>query len=144
MARKPDYITVWGDTVEFRDLVLGIVAGAVFSFIGSYYGKKYVSFHLSHTSAGLAKGYALLIGIVVSLLVAAVVALVYKPKRIFNEQETQLDRDAFVEQYHLDLAKEAECLKTTSADTLSEMKELGLYAVFKGEELKSESQSISK
>ena len=71
MARKPDYITVWGYG-EFRDLVLGIVAGAVFSFIGSYYGKKYVSFHLSHTSAGLAKGYALLIGIVVSLLVAAV------------------------------------------------------------------------
>ena len=144
MARKPDFITVWGDTVDCRDLVLGIVAGAIFSFIGSYYGKRYVSSHFLHTSPGLAAGYALLIGIAVSLLVAVVVALICKPKRIFNEQETQLDRDAFVAQYHLDLAQEAEYLKNTSPETIAEMKELGLYSVFAGPDQKSGTKSISQ
>ena len=143
MARKPEFITVWGDTVDYRDLVLGIVAGSIFSFIGSYYGKKYVSSHFAGTSAGLVAGYGLLIGIIVSLLVAVVVAFTCKPKRIFNEQETQLDRDAFVEQYHLDLAKEAEYLQSTSPDTISEMKELGLYSIFAGEQ-KNESKKISE
>jgi hypothetical protein len=131
---KEDLVTVWGDTVGFRHLLLGISAGAFFSFLASYYGKIYIDAHFSHMQKSLVAGYGLLIGIVVSVAMAVIVGMLCKPKRIFHEQECSVDKESFIKNYNINVEEEAVYVKAAPPEIIRELEQLGLYAVFTGTE----------
>lgn len=127
--RKFEYLSVWGDTVDFRHLFIGILVGAIISFICSYFAKSYIHAHSAGVPQSLIAGYGLLFGLGAAVLVAVAVGFVFKPKRIFSESDSCLDWELFARTYGFDAAQEREYLKSASPVIAREMETLGLLSV---------------
>ena len=127
---KTSYITVWGDTVNFRELLIGLLLGALAGF-GSYRGALWL-LNSTHPdmAKGLLMGYALLFGISGCLLAGGVAAKVFKAKRIFIEDDSSIDMQATLHELKLDLRRESEYLKAVPPDVIAEMHELQIYELF--------------
>lgn len=129
---KREFLTVWGDTVDFKELLVGLVVGAIAGFV-SYYGGLLAIKHLfPQMPQGLMMGYSLLIGVTGCLAVGVVAAIMIKPKRIFKEDDKHIDKAMVLKELNVDLEQEAMVLNSVPADVIAEMHKLGLYELFYG------------
>ncbi|MEN6412260.1 MAG: hypothetical protein ABFC84_05765 [Veillonellales bacterium] len=130
---KKEYISVWGDTVDFKELLIGMFAGAMIGYASFAGGIWFLRQFFSSLPKGLFMGYALLFGIAGCLIAGGVAAKAFKAKRIFLEDSSCVDLRTTLEDLNLDLSREAEYLKYVPADVQEEMKELQLYQLFSKE-----------
>jgi hypothetical protein len=127
---RQGYLTVWGDTVDLKELLLGVFFGAVVGFC-SYSGALWYlkTFH-SGMAKGVLEGYALLVGVGGCLAVGVIAARVTKAKRNFIEDDNSIDKKEALLEMDLDLDREAEYLQHVSADVIQEMHQLQIYDLF--------------
>lgn len=133
--KAPPLADAWGDTVNLKHLGMGIVIGVICG-IGSFtLGQKIFTTYLLDTTPQLLKAYALLAGIVGCLLAAVITANLFKPKRTVSEEEFNVeDRINVLRELHVDLAQEAEDLKSVPPEIIEEMKQLKIYDLFAGKD----------
>lgn len=127
---KQSYLTIWGDTVDLKELLIGLFLGAVLgysSFSGSLWYLK--SFH-PDIAKGLLAGYALLFGIVGCLVAGVIAAKFFKSKRIFLEDDSSIDKQSVLLDLTLNLKQESKYLKNVPPDVIEEMRELHVYELF--------------
>ncbi|WP_296234479.1 hypothetical protein [uncultured Pseudomonas sp.] len=127
---------VWGDTVDSRHLVLAILVSSVVS-LGTYALALWILAGILD-SAQMAKAYAMLFGILGCLAGGTICALLFKPKRDVIEHAAD---PAFREQVVNDLLKEYGSLgrlEETSSEVIAELRDLGLYELFRDAELREQ------
>lgn len=127
---------VWGDTVDSRHLVLAILVSSVVS-LGTYALALWILADIIE-SAQMAKAYAMLFGILGCLGGGTISALLFKPKRDVIEHAAD---PAFREQVVNDLLKEYGSLgrlEETSPEVIAELRDLGLYELFRDAELREQ------
>lgn len=130
MEKKTEFISFWGDTVDQKELFIGIISSVIVSYAAFYGGKVYLSTHFASMGKNLIAGYSLFLGLVAAVVVAVIIARFFKPKRIFHEDECHFDKEKFIQEYDLDLEQEALHLKNSSPEIIEELKQLGLYSIF--------------
>ncbi|MBG0846831.1 hypothetical protein DP090_008155 [Pseudomonas sp. MDMC216] len=127
---------VWGDTVDSRHLVLAILISAVVS-LGTYALALGILADILD-SAQMAKAYAMLFGILGCLGGGTISAFLFKPKRDVVEHVAD---PAFREQVVNDLLKEYGSLgrlEETSPEVIAELRDLGLYELFRDAQRREE------
>ncbi|TCL37349.1 hypothetical protein EV210_106218 [Anaerospora hongkongensis] len=130
MEKKP-YADVWGDTVDLKHLAIAMGIGIIISLLFYILGLNYLQANFSKLAANLMTAYALLIGIAGCLLSAIISAKLFKPKRKLNEEEfSEGDRLAVLEELKIDIDKEAEELQFVGPKVIQEMKDLQIYDLF--------------
>jgi uncharacterized membrane protein YraQ (UPF0718 family) len=128
--RQYDYANFWGDTVDCRQLYIGILAGSIFSYAAAWLGKKILLVYYGNLGESLIAGYGLFFGLIMAVLVAIVIAKAFKPKRIFHADKCTFNKEKFLQDYHLDLLEEEKYLEQVPVEIIQEMKQLGLYSAF--------------
>jgi len=137
MEKKP-YADVWGDTVDLKHLAIAMGIGIIISLSFYILGLNYLQANFPKLAANLMTAYALLIGIAGCLLSAIISAKLFKPKRKLNEEEfSQADRLAVLEELKIDIDKEAEELQSVGPKVIQEMKDLQIYDLFAQKNAKS-------
>jgi len=137
MEKKP-YADVWGDTVDLKHLAIAMGIGIIISLSFYILGLNYLQANFSKLAANLMTAYALLIGIAGCLLSAIISAKLFKPKRKLNEEEfSEADRLAVLEELKIDIDKEAEELQSVGPKVIQEMKDLQIYDLFAQKNAKS-------
>ncbi|WP_312517190.1 hypothetical protein [Anaerospora sp.] len=137
MEKKP-YADVWGDTVDLKHLAIAMGIGIIISLSFYILGLNYLQANFSKLAANLMTAYALLIGIAGCLLSAIISAKLFKPKRKLNEEEfSEADRLAALEELKIDIDKEAEELQSVGPKVIQEMKDLQIYDLFAQKNAKS-------
>jgi hypothetical protein len=132
-GKVQEYMTVWGDTVKFRQLLLGLLGGALMGYFSFTGGSAYLKAYHPGLGTSLLSGYALLFGVGGSVLAGIIAGFVFSPNRVFHEEDFQIDKQLVLKELGLDPGKEAEYLKTVPAEVIAEMKKLQLYDVFADE-----------
>ncbi|MDR3561342.1 MAG: hypothetical protein P4N59_07880 [Negativicutes bacterium] len=128
--QRQGYLTVWGDTVDIKELLIGLILGALVGY-GSYVGGLwYLKIFHPGIAKGVLQGYALLFGIGGCLVVGVIAAKVTKAKRVFVEDDSSIDKQAALLEFNLDLEREAEYLKSVPPDIKKEMHQLQIYDLF--------------
>ncbi|MDR3561335.1 MAG: hypothetical protein P4N59_07845 [Negativicutes bacterium] len=127
---KEEFVTIWGDTVNFRQLLLGLVGGAVLGYLSLIGGLSYLKSYHPGLGKALLMGYALLFGVGGCIVAAMIAGRVFKPKRIYSEEDRSVDKQAVLRELNIDLKQEAEYLKQVSPQIIHEMKQLQLYELF--------------
>jgi hypothetical protein len=113
---------------------IGIIISLSFYILGL----NYLQANFSKLAANLMTAYALLIGIAGCLLSAIISAKLFKPKRKLNEEEfSEGDRLAVLEELKIDIDKEAEELQFVGPKVIQEMKDLQIYDLFARKNAKS-------
>lgn len=127
---------VWGDTVDARHLVLAILVSSVVS-LGTYALALWILGGILD-SMQMARAYAMLFGILGCLGGGTISAILFKPKRDVIEHVAD---PTFREQVVNDLLKEYGSLgrlEETSPEVLAELRDLGLYELFRDAQLREE------
>jgi hypothetical protein len=127
---KAEFLTVWGDTVDFKQLIIGLTLGAIFGYVSFIGGLQYLKLNHASLSKGLLMGYALLFGVAGCVLVGVVAAMVFKPKRIFHEEDFHINGEMVFQELGIDQKQEAEFLKDTPKEVIEEMHKLQIYHLF--------------
>ena len=131
MAHEQRLVNIWEDTVDLRQLLIGLACGSTLGF-GSYIGAvRAFASYLPGQPPALLKGYALMAGIAGCVLAAAVIARVFKPKRWLRETDDgPIDRAALVRHLALDPEEERVARETASPQLIREMQQLQIYDLF--------------
>jgi len=130
-VRKKPFADVWGDTVDLKHLAIAMIIGILISLSCYILGLNYLQSHFPQLPANLMTAYALLIGISGCLFSAIISANLFKPKRILNENDfSEADRNAVLDELNIDREREAEELKTVGPKIVKEMKDLQIYDLF--------------
>ena len=128
--RTETLLVVWGDTVDFRQLITGLALGACLGYLSFVGGLSYLSAVHGNLARGLLMGYALLIGVTGCVLVGVAAAWLFKPKRIFHEEGVIVDQSALFQELGIDANEERERLKSVPSDVIAEMRRLGIDRLF--------------
>ncbi|MCI1821840.1 hypothetical protein [Megasphaera sueciensis] len=124
---------VWGDTVNLRDLGIGMVIGMVISISCYLAASMLIKVQNPDLPDNLLSAYSLLFGIGGCVLSAVISARLFKPKRVLNEEEfSENDRDSVIKELKIDIEREKEELKYLDPKVEQEMKDLKLYDLFAG------------
>ncbi len=123
-GKKTEFLTIWGDTVIFKQLLLGLAGGAMLGYLSLMGGLVYLNKTQPNLGKALLMGYALLFGVGGCIIAGVIAAKIFKPKRIFYEEDTCIDKHAVLESLHVDIKQEAEYLKHVSPRIINEMKQL--------------------
>lgn len=124
-------INVWEDTVDLRELLIGLALGSALGF--ACYRLSFWAFtkYLTGQSSGVIKGYALLGGIAGCVCAAVIVALVFKPKRWLRaSDEGPDDRAQLLSGLALDPDEERRALEEGPPKLIREMEQLQIYDLF--------------
>jgi hypothetical protein len=128
LGTRPQYVEVWGDTVDAVQLGWSVLLGIVISF-----GAFELALHLLQplvAEAAMARAYAMLAGLGGCLVAGAVCATLFKPKRIVVEQASDEGRRAeLIERLVAESGPQA-AIETLPRYVVAEMKEVGLYDLF--------------
>jgi hypothetical protein len=128
---SPELADIWGDTVNMKHLGGAMIIGVVLGFGFYWLGLQVIKAYYPAMQGSLQQAIALLVGIAGCLLAAVISAKLFPPKRTVTEQEFSADdRERVLLELQVDMAQEAEDLKTMSPEILAEMKELQLDSVF--------------
>lgn len=130
MEKEQKLASFWGDTVDLNELFIGIISSVIVSYAAFYGGKVYLSAYHADLGKNLISGYSLFLGLVAAVVIAVVIGSIFKPKRIFHEDECNFDKEKFIKEYNIDLKQEAIHLEHSSPEIIQELKQLGLYSVF--------------
>lgn len=128
--REPYYLSIWGDTVDFRDFLCGLLIGVAFGAVCADGGLAYLKTYHSGLSKGALMGAALMIGAVGSIVAGALSAFLFKPKRKISEENLTIEFKNLEEEFGVNLEEEAELLKTAPPEIIEELKGLNLYTLF--------------
>lgn len=122
-------VEVWGDTVDFRSMLLAIVIGSVVSTGTFLLAKFFLSFLSGDTT--LLNGYAMLIGLGGCLLSGFICSVMFKPARtVISSQE---DNSENVKAFIVDLIKDDPNYTSVNelpAEVKEELELLQLMSVF--------------
>lgn len=130
--KQQELLAIWGDTVAFKDLLVGLLLGGVLGFTSLKGGLWYLQNFHAGLEKGLMMGYGLIFGIAGCIAAGAIVAKKCKAKRILMEEEGGIDLESVLESFQINLQKEAEYLKEVPSDVITEMHQLKLYELFAG------------
>lgn len=134
MNKQEKYVSIWGDTVIFKRLLIGLIFGAVLGYVSFISYFSYLKMYHADLSKSLLNGYALLAGIGGCIIAAIIIGKIFKPKRIFHNEIVNIDKQKIFNSLEVDVRKEAEYLKDVSPLVITEMKELHLYEMFVNED----------
>ena len=124
-------LSIWEDTVDLRELLIGIAGAAALGFASFIVSWRVFTAQLPNDSAALIKGYALMGGILGCVLAAVIIAVVFKPKRVLRESEGGLtDPAELLVSLGLDPDEERRALETASPKVIREMQQLQIYDLF--------------
>lgn len=129
---KRTYVTLWGDTADFRHSLIAMIIGAVLGLGAYLIGLQILQQALTGTEENLIKAYALLCGLAGCLVAGTLSAKLFTPKRVVREGEEQ-HREGnreLLEEMNLDPDEEARELENLPPEVVREMKELGVYDMF--------------
>lgn len=129
-TRTPYYISIWGDTVDFRECLIALLIGIVFGVVCGDGAFSYLKAYHADMSKGALMGTALMIGAGGSILAGYICAKLFKPKRIIEEESQRIEIEELVSDLELDMHGEAEILKQASPEIIAELKILNLYDLF--------------
>jgi hypothetical protein len=129
---KRTYVSLWGDTADFRHSLMAMTIGAVLGLGAYLVGLRILQQALTETDASLVKAYALLCGLAGCLAAGALSARLFAPKRTVGEGEEQGQegKRKLLEEMNLDPDEEARELENLPPEVVREMKELDLYDLF--------------
>lgn len=130
MEKKEEYLIVWGDTVDFKQLIIGLFVGSLVGYLSFIGGHAYLINNHSDLTKGLLMGYSLLFGVGGCLVIWLITAAIFKPKRIFHEEGFVVDQELVLRELNIDVKKETEYLKEVPAEIIVEMKKLELHDLF--------------
>jgi hypothetical protein len=119
-SKSKSYVEVWGDTVVLKELFLASLIGIALTMIGYSMGLRYFS-GVENLDEGLVKGYSLMTGIIGCILAAVISAILFKPKRVEQEEIEKVIIAA-----GMTLEEEAEALESLDEESLEEMRQLEL------------------
>ncbi|WP_341962736.1 hypothetical protein [Pseudomonas sp. RC10] len=125
---KSNLYEVWGDTVDGRHLIYSMAIGATVS-LGAFFIAKHLLVGWVD-NVQMAKAYAMLVGIVGCLAGGAISAKLFKPKRNVVEHEADPAWRAQVLSELQDEFGDLGKLSDLPADTIAELHEMDLYALF--------------
>ena len=139
---KITYADIWGDRVKVKSMLIAMLIGVVICLSMFMLGKHILA--SSSVDKSMANSYSLLFGVAGSLISAVISGILFKPQRELNEEDIETDDKAsIIKELGLDMKAEAEALAFTDKKTIREMKELGLYDVFAGnEEISSDKYTL--
>lgn len=131
MADEQRLVNVWEDTVDLRQLLIGLACGSALGF-ASYAGAiRALTVTFPDQTASLIKAYALMAGIAGCIVAAILVAVIVKPKRVLCETEQGLrDQAALLQELALNLDDERRALEGASPQLIREMQQLQVYDLF--------------
>ena len=131
MADEQRLFNVWEDTVDLRQLLIGLACGSTLGFASYAVAVRAFTAYFPGQQQGLIKGYALMAGIAGCVIVAAIIATVFKPKRWLRETDDgPIDRSALIRDLALDPEEERRALETASPKLIREMQQLQIYDLF--------------
>jgi len=126
MQENKNYLAeVWGDTVVLKELLLASLIGIILTMAGYLIGRSVFS-NLSGLDEGLVKGYSLMVGILGCVLSGVISAILFKPKRIVEEQYEGGDIEDILKFGGVTLEEEIEALQSVDPQILAEMRSLQL------------------
>lgn len=129
-TRHDNLFFVWGDTVDLRQLIAGLAAGAVVGYASFAAAESYLFAYHDYLKPGVLMGYALLIGVAGSVFIGALAGTVFTPKRIVREGVPVRDRASLFRELRTDPAEEARHLASVAPDVIAEMRRLGILELF--------------
>ena len=131
MAQEHRLVNIWEDTVDLRELLIGLACGSALGFASYVAALLAFTAYLPSQQPSLIKGYALMAGIAGCVMAAALIAVVIKPKRSLRETtHGPLDRAELIRSLALDPEEERRALETASPKLIREMQQLQIYHLF--------------
>lgn len=122
-------VEVWGDTVDFRSMLIAIVIGAVVS-VGVFLLAKEVLTQ-QNVDAKLLNGYAMLVGLGGCLLSGIICTFLFKPKRVvITEMANSQQKTQEIIQELVTADPSYVGIDTLPLDTQKELELLGLKQLF--------------
>ena len=131
MAHEHRLVNIWEDTVDFRELLIGLACGSALGFASYAIALRAFTAYFPAQQPSLIKGYALMGGIVGCVTAASLIAAVIKPKRLLRETaQGPIDRAGLVRDFALNPEEERRALETASPKLIREMQQLQIYDLF--------------
>jgi hypothetical protein len=128
---KAQLVNIWEDTVDLRELFIGLVCGSTGGFASYVLSLRTLVKYLPSQTPGVIKGYALMGGIVGCVCAAVGVALLVKPKRWLRvSDEGPIDRAKLLHTLGVDPEEERRALEHASPALIKEMQQLQIYDLF--------------
>lgn len=128
-SEAADVHEVWGDTVKLRNLTLALVLSLAISLAFYFGGRALLGLWISDLP--VLRAYAMLVGIGGCLVAGSVCALLFKPQRnVVEEVVDEAARDKVMAQLASEPGGLGE-LDKLPPYVQAEMKELGLYELFR-------------
>lgn len=124
-------LNIWEDTVDLRELLIGIACGSASGFAAYILSLRFFQAQLPDETPALVKGYGLLGGILGCVVAAVVIAVVFRPKRVLQESEVgPADPGEILAALGLDPEEERAALEQASPKVLREMQQLRIHDAF--------------
>jgi len=131
LAEEQRLVTIWEDTVDLRQLLIGLACGSALGFASYTVAIRAFTTYFPGQTANLIKGYALMAGIAGCVLAAVLVAMVVKPKRRLRETDQgPIDHSSLLRELALNKDEERLALQTASPKLIREMQQLQIYDLF--------------
>ena len=131
MAHQQRLVNIWEDTVDLRQLLIGLACGSALGFASYVIAVRAFTAYFPEQTPSLIKGYALMTGIAGCVMAAAIIGTVFKPKRVLRETDQgPIDRSAMIRDLALDPEEERRALDTASPKLIREMQQLQVYDLF--------------
>ena len=131
LAHEHRLVNIWEDTVDLRELLIGLACGSAFGFASYALALRAFAAYLPTQQPSLIKGYALMAGIAGCVMAASFVAAAVKPKRVLRETAAgPIDRAGLVRDLALNPEEERRALETASPKLIREMQQLQIYDLF--------------
>jgi hypothetical protein len=128
---KHQLVNIWDDTVDLRELFIGLACGSTLGFAFYALSLRTLSKYVPHQPAGVIKGYALLGGILGCVCAAVGVALLVKPKRWLRvSDDGPIDRVGLLRSLAVDPDEERLALANASPELIREMQQLQIHDLF--------------
>ena len=131
MPEEHRLVNIWEDTVDLKELLLGLACGSAFGFASYAVSLRAFTAYLPGQQPSLIKGYALMAGIAGCVMAASFIAAVLKPKRSLRETtQGPVDRAGLIRDLALNPEEERRALETAPPRLIREMQQLQIYDLF--------------
>ena len=131
LAHEHRLVNIWEDTVDFRELLIGLACGSALGFASYAIALRAFTAYLPAQQTSLIKGFALMGGIIGCVTAASLIATVIKPKRSLRETaQGPIDRAGLVRDLAFNPEEERRALETAPPQLIREMQQLQIYDLF--------------
>lgn len=128
MKNEEQYVEVWGDTADLKELIISCLIGIVLA-LGLYILGTKIFASFGGLDEGLQKGYALLVGVLGCIIAIAISAKLFKPKRIIVDSYVQENIEVILKDNGISLEQEAKALANAPKEIIEELEDVELWAL---------------